>query len=76
MVIKRYSVKKVIIKIHKGNINYNGGVDMNGNTLQRPCTILQSIEESFNEVKLIREGKLPKKTWKELREEKRRKQEK
>jgi hypothetical protein len=49
---------------------------MNTNALQRPCTILQSIEESFNEVKLIREGKLPKKTWKELREDKRKKQEK
>jgi hypothetical protein len=74
MYIKRYKNKnKIIINIKK---NYHGGVDMNTNTLQRPCTILQSIEESFNEVKLIREGKLPKKTWKELREEKRKKQEK
>lgn len=38
-------------------------------TIERYCPISESIIESCKEVKLIREGKLPKKTWKELREE-------
>jgi hypothetical protein len=80
MNIKRYR-KNIIVNEKKEKntterISQDGGVHMNANTLQRPCTILQSIEESFNEVKLIRDGKLPKKTWKELREEKRKKREK
>lgn len=33
---------------------------------KRYCTIKESLVESCKEVKLIREGKLPEKTWKDL----------
>lgn len=36
---------------------------------ERYCPISESIIESCKEVKLMRDGKLPKKTWKELKEE-------
>lgn len=63
------SKKSQSFKIIKKSIN-NGGVSMNNTgTMERPTTILQSLEESFKEVKLIREGKLSKKTWRQLREE-------
>ena len=35
----------------------------------RPCTISESIIQSCKEVKMMREGKLRKKTWAELVEE-------
>lgn len=31
--------------------------------IERPCTILKSIEKSCQEVKLMREGKIPKRSW-------------
>ena len=31
--------------------------------IERPCAIRESISESFKEIKLMQEGKLPKKTW-------------
>lgn len=31
--------------------------------IERHCTIRESISESFKEIKLMQEGKLPKKTW-------------
>jgi len=45
------------------------GVDTMNATVQRPCSVRESIVQSCKEVKLMREGMLPKKTWKELREE-------
>ena len=36
---------------------------------ERYCTVRESLIESCKEMKLIREGKLPKKTWQELRKE-------
>ncbi|MBE6743686.1 MAG: hypothetical protein E7569_05585 [Ruminococcaceae bacterium] len=50
------------------------GVDnMIDNGLVRPvtryCSIPDSLIQSCKEVKKIRAGKLPKKTWKELRDE-------
>jgi len=35
----------------------------------RYCTVSESLEQGLKEMKLIREGKLPKKTWRECREE-------
>jgi len=35
----------------------------------RHCTPLESLEQSLKEIKLMREGKMPKKTWNELKEE-------
>lgn len=44
--------------------------DMSTATLdERYCTIQESIIESFKEVKLMREGKLPKKSWKDFMKE-------
>lgn len=37
--------------------------------VERYCPISESIAESCKEVKLMREGKLLKKTWRELKEE-------
>lgn len=31
--------------------------------VERPCTILESIEKSCQEVKLMREGKISKRSW-------------
>jgi hypothetical protein len=36
---------------------------------ERYCTVAESLEQSLKEMKLMREGKLPKKTWRELMEE-------
>ena len=41
----------------------------NINEEERYCTAVESIEESLKEVQLIREGKIPKKTWRECKEE-------
>ena len=44
--------------------------DMGTTTLdERYCTIQESVIESFKEVKLMREGKLPKKSWKDFMNE-------
>ena len=32
----------------------------------RPCTILESLEQSCKEVKAMRESKAPKRSWKEF----------
>lgn len=34
--------------------------------MKRPCTILESLEQSCKEVKDMREGKAPKRSWKEF----------
>jgi len=36
--------------------------------LERPCTISESIKQSCQEVKLMREGKIPKRSWKEFKQ--------
>ena len=36
---------------------------------KRYCSVYESLEESLKEVKLIKEGKIKPKTWKELLEE-------
>ncbi|NRT78099.1 hypothetical protein [Clostridium beijerinckii] len=38
------------------------------NSKERYCTVAESLEQSLKEMQLIREGKLPKKTWRQLRE--------
>jgi hypothetical protein len=32
----------------------------------RPCSILESLEQSLQEVQLMRKGKLPKRSWHDL----------
>lgn len=39
------------------------------NNEERYCTVAESLEQSLKEMQLIREGKLPKKTWKECMKE-------
>lgn len=34
----------------------------------RPCTISESIQQSCQEVKLMREGRTPKRSWREFRQ--------
>lgn len=36
--------------------------------VERPCTIAESIKYSCLEVKSMREGKVPKRSWKEFRQ--------
>lgn len=54
------------------NTNDKGDGNMSP-SIERYCTIEESIKESAKEVKLMREGKLPKRNWrdmfKELRED-------
>lgn len=35
--------------------------------IKRPCTILESIEKSCQEVKSMREGKIPKRSWNDFK---------
>lgn len=42
----------------------NGGIYMENTT--RYCSIKDSLKDSLKEMNLIRNGKLPKKTWKEF----------
>ena len=35
--------------------------------IERPCTILESLEKSCQEVKMMREGKIPKRSWNDLK---------
>lgn len=34
---------------------------------ERPCTIAESIKQSCQEVKLMRDGKIPKRSWQDFR---------
>ena len=34
----------------------------------RPCTITESIKQSCQEVKLMREGKIPKRSWNDFKQ--------
>lgn len=45
----------------KEDITMNAMIEVN-----RPCTILESLEQSCKEVKDMREGKTPKRSWKEF----------
>lgn len=35
--------------------------------MERPCTILESLEKSCQEVKQMREGKIQKRSWNDLK---------
>ncbi len=37
-------------------------------SMERPCTIAESIKQSCQEVKLMREGKIPKRSWQEFKQ--------
>jgi len=37
--------------------------------IKRPCSPLESLEQSLKEVFMIKSGKLPKRTWSELKKE-------
>lgn len=51
-----------------------GGINMNAisgkltkeKTAQRYCSVYDSLEQSLKEVKLIKEGKIKPKSWREL----------
>jgi len=59
------------------DINITKEVDnMSTATLdERYCTVQESIIESFKEVKLMREGKLPKRSWKDFMNEHKKREE-
>lgn len=37
--------------------------------IERPCTVSESIKQSGQELKLMREGKIPKHSWREFRQQ-------
>ncbi len=63
----------------KKDLNNNkpvkGDEDMD-TLIERYCPVSESLEESLKQMKLMREGKLPKKTWDEMRKERKLKREK
>lgn len=67
MVIRRYLVKcKILMRVRKNIRGQTGeGVSMNTNTLQRPCTVLKSIQESFKQIGEYKQGKRKFKSLKE-----------
>lgn len=48
---------------------YDLFVENHADEFKRPCSISESIIESCKEIKLMQEGKLPKKSWDDLKEE-------
>ena len=65
----KYRVTKESYLVGDFQVNINGGVTMNANTLQRHCTPGESLKEALKEMKLIREGKAEKQSfWDMLKE--------
>ena len=60
-----FSVEKIGLRWYDMSEGMEKGEsDMNTTmNVERPCTILESIEKSCQEVKLMREGKIPKRSW-------------
>ncbi|WP_440118487.1 hypothetical protein [Paenibacillus sp. QZ-Y1] len=48
--------------------------NMNITTIQRPNTPTESMKESMKQMELIREGKLPKRSWRDYIKEQKREQ--
>lgn len=42
---------------------------VNEDNQEPPLTLMQEIEESLKQVKLMKEGKIPKRTWADLKKE-------
>jgi len=47
----------------------NRSTDAREEYSERPCTVKESIEQSLKEAKLIKEGKLPKRSWRDFMKE-------
>lgn len=54
------------------NKNLKRSSDNMNTAIERYCSVSQSLEESLQQMKLMREGKLPKKTWNEVYAERKR----
>jgi len=57
-----------------GGVNMNAIARLTGKltkekTTERYCSVYESLKESLKEVKLIKEGKIKPKTWRQLLEE-------
>ena len=61
---KKEKLSKMLIEKHR-----NIYEKLEDESTERYCTVSESLEQSLKEVKLMREGKIPKKTWREYREE-------
>lgn len=51
--------------LNNSNKDTEGDEDMDA-LVERYCPVSESLEESLKEMKLMREGKLPKKSWREM----------
>lgn len=67
MIIKKYH-KNVMLKNKKLHIERE--CDSMSIAVERYCTISESLEESLKQMKLMREGKMPKRSWNDYRKEK------
>ena len=59
-------------KANEANSNKSSEEAKNMNTIiknTRPCTIIESLTQSFEEVKLMQEGKIPKTNWSDFAKE-------
>lgn len=59
----------MFFKFKRKRLKNGGNKMMNTQVDGRYCSISESLIESCKEVKLIREGKLPKKSWRDFRAE-------
>jgi hypothetical protein len=64
--------KKNVIRNDKGQVVL--GIDDEWRdesewAVERPCTILESLEESLKQMKAMRKGEMPKKTWRDFKKE-------
>lgn len=62
---KKDKHSKIVIEKWKGKI----GGDTMEMQMERYCTVSESLEESLKQMKDMRNGKLPKKTWRQFRKE-------
>ena len=66
--LKTGQAKNVDKDTDEKNENNKGDDGMNG-TIERYCPVTESLEKSLKEMKAMREGKMPKKTWRQYRDE-------
>lgn len=62
-------MKELIIPFEKLNKKFKKMIENYIEETKRPCTPSESLAKSLQEMQLIKQGKLQKRTWNELKEE-------
>lgn len=64
---------KKVYKLYTNKLEDNKKIEYGKNVdavlVERYCPVSESLEESLKEMKLIRKGNLPKKTWRDFKKE-------